>query len=236
MVTNMIQKVIFLLFSIIYPPCCPKPWGLQSLNPLLPVDEWIASFIQWIGLNGRHVDPKPELGSAASIFYRWITAFIQWREGGSQEPDSVLRRGAAEDEGFAALFAAMAAAVGVQATKVGGFASLFNSPLLFRFHLKDVSWRAQPPTRPPGGTAPTRPPGRTAPTRPPEGQVWGRSSTPLFKHILQVSGYLKDVSYIPGEEVATLSTWNMVNVGAASYIVDCCRGAGVIRNGTFEPL
>ena len=148
MVTNMIQKVIFLLFSIIYPPCCPKPWGLQSLNPLLPVDEWIASFIQWIGLNGRHVDPKPELGSAASIFYRWITAFIQWREGGSQEPDSVLRRGAAEDEGFAALFAAMAAAVGVQATKVGGFASLFNSPLLLRFHLKDVSWHSPQPALP----------------------------------------------------------------------------------------
>ena len=49
----------------------------------------------------------------ARAVFRWITCHIQWKQGGSQEPDSVLRKGGGEDAGFCSLFTAMCSECGL---------------------------------------------------------------------------------------------------------------------------
>eukprot|EP00116_Pleurobrachia_bachei_P009101 sb/3469363/ len=57
----------------------------------------------------------------ARAAFRWITCHIQWKHGGSQEPDSVLRKGGGEDAGFCSLFAAMCSECGLTTKTVSGY-------------------------------------------------------------------------------------------------------------------
>ena len=68
-----------------------------------------------------------------------------------------------------------------------------------------------------------------------------KTAVVLIFYRYQVKGYVKTDSYIPGslpseEENGEKNHWNHIQIESSRFTVDCCRGAGIVKNGNFEPM